>query len=465
MKHPIYLLFALALALFSCASPKTYQRPDSVYDGLRYRLDAMPQDSQSVATYDWDKVFSDNYLQQYIQAALDSNLDARIAIKNIEIASNYLYQAKAINQPTLSAGPSITYQTNSLNTQIGKILGERQHLVQFNLDVRASWELDAWGKLKSQQKAVAAEYMQSVAAHQALQSQLVAEVATAYYQLLALDAQRAVLDSFAGYRQKFIETSRALKDAGLVTEVAVKQAEAQLLNVQGQIVAIGYQTSVRENYLNMLMGASPGAVERSKLADIPPGFETAVGYPVQLLSTRPDVRAAEFNLVRTFELTNAARAAFYPTISLGANTGLQSVDLDKLFSLNSIFASVVGSLAQPLLDKRNIKTQHLVRENQQQIAYLGFRDVLLGATHEVSNALAALDAQTKIVALKQAEKKTYALATQYSEDLVANGLGNYLEIILANERTLSAELDYIQATLGQLQAQVQLYRALGGGWQ
>lgn len=465
MRLSIVYIVGILLSLTSCASLKKYERPQVVYDDLQYRLDYVPVDSQSVADYTWRAIFTDSLLVHYIEVAIDSNIDIRVALHNMEIAQAYLFQARGLREPTLSVAPSVNYQTSSLNTQIGRLIGERQHLTQYNIGIQAAWELDAWGKLKSQQRAVAAFYMQSISAHQAVQSDLVAEIAATYFQLAALDEQRAILESFIDYRTSFLETSRALKEAGINTEVAVKQAEAQLLNTQSQLIALNYDITVSENYFNRLLGRGPGEVPRTALSFLQMAELNDTGYPIRLLSNRPDVRAAEFGLVNALELSNSARAAFYPTINFSLNSGLQSIDLDKLFSLNSIFASVVGGLTQPILNKRSIRAQHQIRLQEEEIAYLNFRDALLNAVQEVSNAATAIKAQDAIKSIKESEYLAYALATEYSEDLVKSGLGNYLEVILANERTLSARLDFIQAELQLWLARIQLYRALGGGWE
>ncbi|HMQ46421.1 MAG TPA: efflux transporter outer membrane subunit [Saprospiraceae bacterium] len=467
MKRMPRLLILLGGALLwnACSPLKEYQRPETeLTRALTYRSDQLPADSLSLAAFSWKEVFPDEYLQQYISAALDSNMDVRVALKNIDVADAYLQQAKVIHSPDLLLNPSVGYQTSSVNTQFGRILGERQHIVQFNLAFQFSWEADIWGKLKSRQKAAVADYLGTVEAHQAIKSNLVANIASAYYLLLAYDQQRKILTENIRYREEYLETSQSLKDAGLLTEVAVKQAEAQLLNVKSRLVGLDYDIELQENYIHLLMGKSPDTLLRSDLENTAIPVSVQTGYASDLLVNRPDIRAAEYDLIRTFELTNAAQREFYPSFIINGNTGLQSVELDKLFSLNSLFASITAGLTRPLLDRRNIKTNYEVNQSNQEIALLNYRNRLLMAVQEVSNTLAAYEAQSEIVALKQQESTAYQAATEYSIELVNNGLGNYLEIILANEQALNAQLSYIQARFAQLNAQVQLYRALGGGW-
>lgn len=459
------LVFISAAILTSCASLRTYETPlDEVSRNLTFRTDKLPEDSLSLADFSWRDVFQDEILQEHIAQALDSNLDVRVALRNIEIADSYLKQARVNTLPTLTAGPDVTYQTSSLNTQFGRIIGERVHLIQYTLGLQSSWEADIWGKLKSQQKSAVANHLSSVAGHQAVISQLVANLASSYYQLLALDAQKKLMENYVEYRTDYIETSRALKEAGIVTEVAVKQAEAQLLNVQSQLVSVEYEVEVQENYMNYLMGQSPGTLQRTDLETTEISADMEAGYPIQLLENRPDVRMAEFEFMSAFEQSNSARAEFYPSFTISASTGLQSIDFEDIISPESFLASVVGGLAQPIFNKRQIRTNYEVRLSQEEIAYFNWRDAILNGVQEVSNALAAYESQSEIVNLKEEEYENYQIATEYSQELVNNGMGNYLEVIIANENALNARLNYIQARLGQLNSQVQLYRALGGGW-
>ena len=465
-KFQTILYIAVAAITFSsCASLRTYESPvEEVTENLTFRTDELPEDSLSIAEFSWQDIFEDAQLQSYISQALNNNIDVRIALENIEIANAYLAQARVNTLPSLNVSPEVSYSTSSLNTQFGQIIGERQHLVQYTLGLQSSWEADIWGKLKSQQRSAVATQLASIAGHQAVTSQLVSNLANAYYELLALDAQKQIFEDYVTYRTEYISTSEALKEAGTVTEVAVQQAEAQLLNVQSQLVNVDYQIEVQENYIQYLLGNSPGTLERSSLETTNITADMETGFAIQLLENRPDVRLAEFDFMTAFEQTNAAKAQFYPSLTISANTGLQSIDFEDLISPESFLASVVGGLAQPIFNKRQIRTNYEVSLSQEEIAYLNWRDALLTGVQEVSNALAAYDSQSQIVSLKEQEYERYATATEFSQELVNNGLGNYLEVIIANENALNAKLSYIQAKLAQLNSQVQLYRALGGGW-
>lgn len=460
----ISLVFTLAILLQACAVTKTYQRPQNVVEDDLYRTDKIQTDTTNLGFLSWKELFTDDKLAAYIDQALQNNLDIRIALQQMNAAEAYMKQGKAAFFPTLSAGPQVMYQTSSINTQFGRIVGDRQHLLQYQIGADLSWEADIWGKIRSNEKATIANYLRTEAAHQAVKSELVATIADTYYQLMSLDEQKKITEETIATREKNLETTQALKNAGTLTEVAVKQSEAQLLNARGILVNLDNNIKLLENFFSVLLGISPQAVERNTLSQQNITGELAIGIPAQLLRNRPDVKAAEYQLINAFELTNVAKANFYPSLRIGASGGLQSLDIDELFSIGSIFGSVVGSLIQPILNQRQIRTQHEVSLTNQQIAYLNYRKTILTAGREVSDALYSYDAQNKLIDIKRQEYESYNTATDFSQELVNYGMANYLEVIRAVENALNARLNYVDARYGRLTSVVQLYRALGGGW-
>lgn len=458
-------LVGIAIFLQSCFAAKEYTREQTVVNEVNYRTDKIPTDSLSMASLSWKEIFTDSYLNQHIDKALTNNLDIRMAMKNMDAAQAYVKQGKAAYFPTINGNASYTHSTQSLNTQFGQFAGgQRQYFNQYELSGSLSWEADIWGKLRSNDRAFTASYMQSVSAHQAVKSNLVAQVASTYYQLLALDEQKRIAEETIANREESVETIKLLKDAGNVTEVAVKQTEAQLLNNKALLLDIENNIKLLENSLSILMGEKPRNIERSTLKDQVITTELKTGVPVQLLTNRPDIMAAEYALINAFELTNVARSNFYPSLRLSANGGIQSIDFEDLFSANSLFASIVGSLTQPILNGRQIRTQYEVRQAQQEHALLNYKKAILNASKEVSDALYTYQTNEEKVVLKQEEFEAYNQAIQYSEELQIYGMANYLEVLTARQNALNAQLAMINTEFGKLNALVQLYRALGGGW-
>ena len=455
------LVLMLALTLQSCFVAKDYTRPELEETEHLYRTDNLPQDSISLADVSWKDMFKDQYLAQYIEEGLQNNLDIRVAIQQIAIANAYMKQGKAGYLPTLTGTAQATHQELSENSQFG---GFFSSVDQYELSGSLSWEADIWGKIRSNKRAGEASYLQTVAAHKAVKTELISAIASTYYQLLALDEQLEITERTIATRDSSVYTIKALKDAGNVTQVAVDQYIAQFNNAKALKVDLKAAIFRTENTLNFLLGRPAEPIERSKLTEQQLDENITLGVPATLLRNRPDVIASEYNLINAFELTNVAKSNFYPSLTLTASGGFQSLELDKLFNANSLFATVIGGLTQPIFNQRKIKTQHEVAKAQQEQALLNFKKTLLTAGNEVSNALYVYNAETEKFEYRKNEVEALRQAEANSEELLQNGLANYLDLLTARESALNAELNVIDNKLQQLLSVVTLYEALGGGW-
>ncbi|MFD0990322.1 efflux transporter outer membrane subunit [Mariniflexile jejuense] len=466
LKNKAILLVMVSVTLQSCFVAKDYKQPEFVETQNLYRTDNLPTDSISMADVSWKTLFTDSYLNQYIDEGLQNNMDIRIAIQQIAAAEAYLKQGKAGFFPTLTGNASANRSYISGNGQQGAILSSLgvDHIDQFELSGALSWEADIWGKIQSNKRAYQASYLQSVAAHQAVKTQLVSNIATTYYQLLALDAQLAITKETIATRETGVETIKALKDAGQVTQIAVDQNIAQFNNAKSLQIDLETAIFKTENTLSILLGKAPQHFERNTIDLQTIKSDLKLGVPATLLSNRPDVIAAEYNLIQSFELTNVARSNFYPSLKLTASAGFQSLDFDNLFNANSLFANLLGGLSQPIFNQRKIKTQYEVSKAQQEQALLNFKKSLLVAGNEVSNALFAYNAETRKYDFKQKEVEALRNAESNSEELLKNGYANYLDLLTARQSALNAELNVIDSKLQQLLTVVNLYEALGGGW-
>ena len=460
--YRIFILGAVPLLLASCFAAKEYERPQELIDETYYRTDAIEQDSINMAVVSWRELFSDPILQEHIETGLENNIDIRVALQQILAAEANFKQGKAGYFPTLDATAQMTHQELSSNSQFGGLFSS---LDQYELSASLSWEADIWGKIRSNKRAFGAQYLQTVEAHKAVKTQLVAMIASSYYQLLALDEQLRVTEETIETRSSSLETTKALKEAGNVTEVGVKQTEAQLYTAQALRIDLINEIRLLENSFSILLGQQPGTIERDGLRNQEIETSLKTGVPAQLLVNRPDVRASEFALINAFELTNVARSNFYPSLTLSASGGLQALQIDELFDTNSLFATLIGGLTQPIFNRRSIKTQYEVAQAQQEQARLQFKQALITASREVSDALYTYEAATEKLDVKRKEFESYNTATEYSEELLDNGLANYLEVLTARENALNSSLDLINTRLTQLQSVVDLYEALGGGWQ
>ena len=465
MKNKIYKIVTVVLVsglLQSCFVAKNYERPKVKTENL-YRTEQTLTDSISLGNLSWDKLFTDPILQAHIKKGLQNNLDIRIAMQTINAANANMKQGKAGYFPTLNLGADWTHQILSRNSQFGALLADRT-VDQYQLTGNLSWEADIWGKIRSNKRATNASYLQTVAAQQAVQTQLVSNIASTYFQLMALDAQLKVVDSTLVNRNESIETIKALKDAGNVNEVGVKQTEAQLYATQIIREDLKNNIVILENTMSILLGEAPRKIERSTFENQKVTAAINLGIPAMALSKRPDVLAAEYNLISNFEMTNVAKSSFYPSLKVTATGGLQSIDLKEWFSANSLFANIVTGLTQPVFNQRQIRTRYEVAKANQQKAYLQFEQSLLTAGKEVSDALQNYTNETTKLSIRTQQVDALKKAADYSDELLTYGLVNYLEVLTAKDQALNTELNLIDNQYRQYNAVIMLYKALGGGW-
>lgn len=461
--YKMALLIVVSSVMQSCFTAITYERAQMKTVDL-YRTTKVTTDSASLADVSWNQLFTDSILQQHINKGLANNHDMRIAIQTIAAAESRRNQGKAGYLPILSVGTDWTHQELSKNSQFGAIIQDRS-TNQYQFTGNLSWEADLWGKIRSNKRASNASYLQSVSVKQAIQTKLIADIALTYFQLMAIDAQLKVVDSTLVNRNKSIEIIKGLKDAGNVNEVGVKQTEAQLYATQ--IIAEDLKNSgvMLENTLSILLGESSQKIKRSTFENQKITAEIKLGIPAMALSKRPDVIAAEYNLITNFELTNVARSSFYPSLRVTATGGFQSIDIKEWFSVNSLFANVVTGLTQPIFNQRQIQTNYEVARANQQSAYLQFEKTLLNAGKEVSDALQEYQNETTKLTIRTKQLDALKKAADYSDELLTYGMVNYLEVLTAKDNALNTELNLINNQYRQYNAVIVLYRALGGGWQ
>lgn len=462
MKHHLKYIIVLggALTMQSCFVAKKYDRPTIDTEDL-YRSEVVAKDSTSMADMPWQELFTDPILQGHIQKGLENNFDIRTAIQNIAASEASLKQRKAGYFPTLNANGTWTHQEISGNSQFGSLFSS---LDQYQLAANLSWEADIWGKIRSNKRAANAQFLQSIAANQAVKTQVVANIASLYYQLLSLDAQLEIAEQTLTNRTQSIETIVALKDAGQVNEVAVKQTEAQKYATELIIEDLKYNIEILENTMSILLGESPKNIARSTFDAQVLTPEIDLGVPALLLANRPDVIAAEYGLVNAFELTNVARSNFYPSLTITASSGFQSLELSNLINANSFFANIVSGLTQPIFNQRQLRTQKEIALSNQEKALIGFERALKTAGKEVSDALANYKNESKKLSIRTQQVDALKKASEYSEELLNYGMVNYLEVLTAKDNALSSELSLVDNKFKQMNAIITLYRALGGGW-
>jgi len=464
LRHYIYYtLVAISfLCLASCVTKK-YETPPVLSNNL-YR-DVVTTDSSSIADLSWKALFSDVILQNLIEQGLKENLDLKQAIERIKIAEATLYQNKAAFLPTLTGDLSATdakQSTAALNFPPGiNINTETQ---TYRAQLSSSWEADIWGRLGSAKKSAYAALLQTDATKRAVQTQLIANIANTYYNLLALDKQLAITKQTIKIRESDVETMKALKEGAIVNGAAVVQSEANLYAAQVTIPDLNRSIRESENALSVLLAKSSGTISRSSLDQQSPYVDLKTGVSTQLLQNRPDIQAAEFGFRSAFENTNVARASFYPSLTLTATGGLSTLQLKNFFD-NSIFYNLIGGITQPIFNRGINKARLRTTEAQQQIAFFNFQQSLLVGSQEVSNALYNYQTASEKEVTRAKQIASLTKAVDYTKELLRySSATNYTDVLTSEQSLLNAQLNGINDRLQKLQSVVNLYRALGGGW-
>lgn len=460
-----YILMVIAAALLSaCSITKKYERPTTLSTDKLYR-DQASADTTTIADMPWQSVFKDEKLNALIQKGLDNNLNLKNAIENIIQAQASLRQSKLAYYPTLNFDANVTRNKQSqagLNFPAG--ININTLTTTYKLGLSTSWEADIWGKLSSSKRAALASYLATDAAKQAIQTQLISDIANNYFMLLAYDKSLKITQETLESRIKNVETIKALKEGAIVTGAAVVQSEANQHAAEVLIPDLKQSIRETENALNILLGQAPGPIDRGELGTQIIPENIAIGVPSQLLENRPDVRQAEFNFRVAFESTNLAKTYFYPSLTLTASGGFSNLELKDFFS-NSIFYSIIGGLTQPIFNQGLNKMRLTTAQSQQLQAYNNFQQSLLTAGQEVSNALYSYEMAVAKEDSRKKQIEALEKAVDYTQQLLEySSATNYTDVLTSEQNLLAAQLSGINDNLQKLQAVVNLYRALGGGW-
>lgn len=436
--------------------------------------------TQNASILLWRDYFNDPYLVGYIDEAIKNNLDLKRALQRVSMAGANLRMARGAFLPTLNAVTAISQQKfgeytidgiGNFDTNLSDNVGEDKripvHLPDYYVGFQSSWEIDVWGKLRNRKKAAGARFIAFERAWHLVKTILVAEVARHYFSLLALDDKLTIIRENVRLQETAVNLIRAQKDAGRATELAVKQFTAQLLNTQSLEALIEQEIVRHENELNLMLARYPQPIARGQsiLQQALPN-EIQTGLPAQLLVQRPDIQQAELQLIAARLDVNAARAAFLPSITLTSGLGMQAFNTEVLFTAPaSVAYSVLGGLIAPLFNRNMIQAEyHRAAANQLELVYT-YQQTILNGFQEVATQLSKIDNLEKSYRFKAEEVSTLMEGVATSNDLFIAGLASYLEVVTAQKSVLLAELDAIDTRQQQFNATIDLYRALGGGWQ
>jgi multidrug efflux system outer membrane protein len=468
MKNILYSA-AFLLLLSACNVSKDIQTPKPALPDT-FRNAAATTDSSSVGDMQWKTFFADATLQNLIDSAILRNYDLQIAVKNIEASQLLFKQVKWNNVPQVDLNVSANSSRPSDNSLDGLSLAQdnisTKHIETYQADISLSWEADIWGKIRSQSKLAFANYLQTQEAKKLIQTNIVASVSQGYYNLLMLDAQLNIAKSNVRLNDSTLRIIRLQYDAGQVTSLAVQQAQAQQQTAAELIPQFEQNIAIQENALSILAGTLPEKITLSTTLDqitLPTNLST--GIPSTMVSRRPDVQSAELALTIANANVGINKASMYPALRITADGGVNSFKASNWFNIpSSLFGVVAGSVLQPLLDHKELRTQYDVAQVNREKAVLQFRQSVLNAVGEVSDALVKIEKLKAQEAIEADRVATLTHATSNASLLFKNGMADYLEVITAQSNVLQSQLQLATIKRDELSAVSELYQSLGGGW-
>jgi outer membrane protein, multidrug efflux system len=458
----IALLLASAIAGCTTVGPN-YKRPVvTTPDAFRGSSTPVAADPTSIADAKWATLFEDEPLRQLITTALEQNFDVRIAAARILQAQARLGVTRANQFPTVDAQASVQGQRSSITSSEH----EARTAGVIQLGGSVAWDLDFWGKYRRANEAARAQILASEWGRRAVVSSLISDVASGYFALRALDRELAIAMRTLESRQESLRLTQVREQGGATSLVDVRQAEQLVYGATAQIVDVKRLIEQQENFLSTLLGQNPGSIARGReLTDQPHAPELPAGLPSALLERRPDIRQAEQGIVAANAEIGIAKAAYFPQITLTGAGGLASTALSALFTGSAGAWSAAASVVQPVFTAGRTRSQVALADARRQEAELAYQQTIQQAFREVSDALVGYrrsrefrDAQEQLVRAAQDARRLADLRYQ-------GGASSYLEVLDSDTRLFSAELDLVRAQLSELAAFVEIYRALGGGWQ
>ena len=444
------LIICLAVATTGCGIYKPYTRPDISTAGMYG--DAETADETTLGDLRWQEVFTDPQLQALIGRALENNTDLQSAQWRVKEAEATLKSARLAYLPSFNFAPqgAISSFDNANTTKT------------YNIPVTASWQIDIFNALTNSKRKARALYAQSKEYQQAVKTQLISGTANLYYTLLMLDSQYDVTKQTAAKWQQSVETMRAMKEAGMTNEAAVAQYEGNYYSIRTSLYDIEDQIRQVENSLCSLLGETPHALQRGELDAQQMPATLSVGVPLQMLTNRPDIRAAEYSLMQAYYATAEARSALYPSITLSGTAGWTN-NAGVIVNPGKLLLNAAGSLVQPIFNAGANRARVKIMKAQQEESKLAFRQALLNAGAEVNNALTQTQSARAKNELRKNQIAAMERAVESTELLMQHGSTTYLEVLTAQQSLLSAQLAQISDRSNEIQGIVNLYQALGGG--
>ncbi|WP_435353583.1 TolC family protein [Emticicia sp. SJ17W-69] len=477
LKYKNIYLFVVLLLLGSCKVKQEIpqNRPLLIMpQKFSAKSDSLVNNLPMIQTF-----FSDATLKALIDTAFNNNFDLQMTLQKIEIARAGVRFTQGLGKPDLTGNFTIGQRkfgkytidgVGNFDTNFSNNIDDKQQIPasvipDFYLGVQSSWEIDLWGKLKSQKASAAAKLLASQSGKNLLVSELVAQIASAYYELLILDNELDFLEENIILQERALEIIRVLKQAGQANQLGVDLLNAQLLSSQALKVEIKQEIIEAESKINFLVGRYPQPIARPKVvwANVIPPKLTA-GIPSRLLENRPDIKQAEYELVATNANLFSAKAAFYPSLNITGGLGFQAFKALLLLNPASFAMNTFGGLMAPLANRRQIISDLMASKADQKIAYTNYQKTIVNGFTEVYNQLNLIQNTNDMYDLKAQEVDVLRQSINSSAELFRSGRATYLEVITAQKNALQSQIELINLKKRQYGAVIGLYKSLGGGW-
>lgn len=468
------LIGIVAVSLFygACKLPTVAQRTESKTIPASFNN---AQDSTNAAMQKWRDYFNDPYLADLIDTALKNNQELNITLQEIQIARNEIRVRKGEYLPFVNIGAGagvdkVGRYTNigafEANTEIEPGREMPEPLADYMLGLHASWETDIWGKLHNAKRAAVNRYLSTIDGKNFVITSLIAEVANSYFELLALDKQLAIVQQNIQIQSDALEIVKFQKDAARTTELAVRRFEAQVLKTKSLQYDIRQKITEMENKINFLLARYPQPIARdSRAFDIAVPEMINAGIPAQLLANRPDIKKAEQLLTAAKLDVKVAKAQFYPSLGISASLGYQAFNPAYLIKMpESLIYSLAGDLMAPLINRNAIKATYYNANAKQIQAVYNYERTILNAYVEVANQIAKISNLQKSYDLQSKQVKALTESIDISNELFKSARADYMEVLLTQRDALESKFELIETKKQQKNAMVNIYQALGGGW-
>ena len=470
--YKYFIPLVLCLAVVSCKIPAIAPMKANMPVPKTYGNNL---DTAKMQTLPWKTFFKDKNLVDLIDTAIKNNQELMITLQEIQIAKNDIRVRKGLLLPTIGAragagiekvGRYTSQGAGDASTEITPGVEMPDPLADINIGAYATWEVDIWGKLHNARKAAINRYLSTIEGRNFVLTNLVAEVADSYYELLALDSQLAIIRQYIQLQSNALDIVKLQKEAAKTTELAVQKFQAEVLASQSMEFETLQRIKETENKINFLLGRYPQEIKRNK-SDFLSLVPTAVnsGIPSQLLANRPDIKQAELELAAAKLDVKVARAEFYPSLDITAGIGLQAFKPSFLLKFpESMLYSLAGDLAQPLINRNAIKAEFYNANSRQLQSMYNYERTILNAYLEVSNQLSKISNLEKSYDLRSQQVDALNRSIDVSIDLFKSARADYFEVLMTQRDALESKLELIETKKEQLNAILHVYRDLGGGW-